>query len=53
MDQVRPAFALPGAAGGGHADAPARHDILVLAVVYAIFYLLVPQSWPQPWLWPI
>ncbi len=26
--------------------------VLALAVVYAIFDFLVPQSWPQPWLWP-
>lgn len=25
---------------------------VALAVVYAIFDYLVPQSWPQPWLWP-
>lgn len=27
--------------------------LVALAVVYAIFDLLVPQSWPQPWLWPV
>ena len=27
--------------------------LVALAVVYAIFDLLVPQSWPTPWLWPV
>lgn len=48
MDQVQPAFAQPGATGSGQAAPPGRHDILLLAVGYAICHfgiLLIPDAY--------